>query len=98
MSDNANNSLTGNTGAVLTNVNNIIQGSGQIGDGLLTFDNGVAGTIDATGSHAQLLLAGSIPIANAGLIESTGPSGLPVRIRRRSTTAGPSRHRSAGRT
>ncbi len=78
LSDVAQNRIFGNAGAVLTNVNNTIQGSGQIGDSVVTFKNGAAGTINATGTGNQLVLTGSIPIANAGLIEDTGPAGLRI--------------------
>jgi hypothetical protein len=78
LSDNGANSITGDSGAVLTNINNTIEGSGQIGDGSLTFDNGQAGTVDATGVNAQLVLTGGMPIGNAGLIEDTGPDGMRI--------------------
>ena len=59
------------------NVDNTIQGSGQIGDGVLTLENGVSGTIDATGIHNNLILTG-LPTTNDGLIEDTGPAGLRI--------------------
>jgi hypothetical protein len=76
MSDASSNRIFGNPGATLTNVDNLIQGSGTIGDSILTFTNAAAGTINASGSGQRLELTGSIPLTNAGLIETTGPAGL----------------------
>jgi hypothetical protein len=70
----------GGTGAfldgthVLTNVNNTIQGAGQIGDstfGFPTLVNGAAGTINANISGQTLGVKG-IAVTNAGLMEATG--------------------------
>jgi hypothetical protein len=75
LSDNSANYIFGATASdVLDNVNNVIEGSGQIGDNQLTLVN--AGTIDATGSNSALYLNGDTLITNTSLIEATGPAGL----------------------
>jgi hypothetical protein len=75
LSDNQNNYIIGATGTdVLDNVNNLIEGSGQIGDNQLTLVN--AGTIDATGSYSALYLNGDTVITNTDLIEATGSAGM----------------------
>jgi hypothetical protein len=75
LSDNQNNYIFGAASAdVLDNVNNVIEGSGQIGDNTLTVIN--AGTIDATGSYSALYLNGDTLITNTALIEATGSNGL----------------------
>ncbi len=61
---------------VLDNVNNTIEGGGQIGAGQLTLINGAAGVIDATGTNNQLILSTGTVITNNGLIESTGAAGM----------------------
>jgi hypothetical protein len=78
LSDNGNNLISGGGGSSLINVNNTIQGSGQIGDGLVAISNGAGGTIDATGAGAALVLTG-LPFTNIGLMEATGPAGLLLR-------------------
>ena len=62
---------------VLVNVNNVIEGSGQIGAGQLTLINGKAGIIDSTGAQGLTLYTGSV-VTNDGLIESTGAGGLAI--------------------
>ena len=64
------------TGNVLNNVNNTIEGSGQLGAGTLTLVNGTAGVIDATGASNQLVISTDAVVTNNGLIESTGAAGL----------------------
>ena len=61
---------------VLDNVNNTIEGSGQLGAGQLTLVNGAAGVIDATGASNQLTISTGELVTNDGLIESTGAAGL----------------------
>ncbi len=61
---------------VLDNVNNIIEGSGQLGAGQLTLVNGAAGVIDAVGASNQLIISTGELLTNDGLIESTGAAGL----------------------
>src|SRR5581483_7869430 len=77
LSNNGANLISGNPGSVLLNVNDTIQGAGQIGDGALSLTNGAAGTIDATGNSNVLVLTG-LATTNAGLIEGTGGAGLRI--------------------
>src|SRR6202167_2784899 len=58
------------SGAVLTNVNNTIQGRGQIGNNGLSFVNQTAGIVNGNVAGAALLL-NTNSIANQGLLEST---------------------------
>ncbi len=70
-----NNRIYGASGTnVLTNVNNLIEGSGQLGVGQLTFVND--GTIDATGT-ANALVVNAL-VTNNSLIEATGSAGLQI--------------------
>ncbi len=57
-------------GATLTNVNNLIQGVGQIGNNGLIFVNQAAGIVNANVSAAALLL-NATGITNQGLLEAT---------------------------
>jgi hypothetical protein len=75
LSDNSSNTIGG---AVLTNVNNTIQGAGTIGDGSLSFINQGSGVVDATGTANRLVIAGGVPVTNTGLIEDTGRAGLGI--------------------
>ncbi len=61
-------------GGFLDNVDNKIVGAGDIGGGSLALTNEAAGTIKATG--VMTLDAGPITIANAGVIEAVGASGV----------------------
>ena len=58
---------------VLTNVDNIISGSGQIGagDGNLTLVNEAQGTIDANVAGGELILDTGNAITNAGILEAS---------------------------
>jgi hypothetical protein len=58
------------TGSTLTNVNNILQGVGQIGNNSLTLVNQAAGIVNANVSGAVLLL-NAASITNQGLLEAT---------------------------
>jgi hypothetical protein len=63
-------------GGVLTNVNNVISGTGEIGQQLFgdqvgTFINETKGVIDANDANGPLVIAGVGPDPNAGLIEAT---------------------------
>ena len=80
LSDYAQNTITGAAPtAALTNVNDSISGSGQLGDGELTLDNETKGVIDASGTNNQLVIdTGSGPFTNAGTIETTGAGGLVI--------------------
>ncbi len=70
--------IYGATGSdVLVNVNNTIEGSGQIGAGQLTLVNDRAGIIDSTGAQGLTISTGST-VVNDGLIESTGTGGLAI--------------------
>jgi hypothetical protein len=61
----------------LVNLNNTISGSGRFGNAGLSLDNRAAGTIDATGSGAELIIqSGAGVLSNEGLIEDTGTAGL----------------------
>jgi hypothetical protein len=74
LSDNPGNRIYGAVGTdVLDNVNNLIEGAGQLGAGQLTLQN--HGTIDATGTNALVLSTGSTMV-NQALMEATGPGGL----------------------
>lgn len=77
LSDNAANVITGTVDSVtLTNVDNVISGAGQIGNGQLTLVNG--GTIVATGTNALVIDTGDHAVVNTGVIEATGSGGLTV--------------------
>jgi hypothetical protein len=58
------------SGAILTNVNNTIQGFGQIGNNGLALVNQAAGTVDANVAGAALLL-NSNGVTNQGMLEAT---------------------------
>ncbi|MFQ3453767.1 Ig-like domain-containing protein, partial [Bradyrhizobium sp. UFLA01-814] len=75
LSDDDHNIIAGTVSNVtLDNVDNVISGAGQIGQGSLTLSN--EGTIDATGTHALVIDTGANVIANAGTLEATGSGGL----------------------
>ncbi|WFU38082.1 VCBS domain-containing protein [Bradyrhizobium sp. CB82] len=75
MSDDDHNIIAGTAPNVtLDNVDNVISGAGQLGQGDLTLSN--EGSIIATGVHALVLDTGSNVIANAGTLEATGAGGL----------------------
>jgi VCBS repeat-containing protein len=77
LSDDDHNIIAGTMPNVtLDNVDNVISGAGQIGQGSLTLSN--EGTIDATGTHALVIDTGSNVIANAGTLEATGSGGLVI--------------------
>ncbi|UQR61116.1 VCBS domain-containing protein [Bradyrhizobium sp. C-145] len=75
LSDDDHNIIAGTASNVtLDNVDNVISGAGQIGQGSLTLSN--ERTIDATGTHALVIDTGANVIANAGTLEATGAGGL----------------------
>ncbi|MGY8685639.1 VCBS domain-containing protein, partial [Bradyrhizobium sp. UFLA05-153] len=75
LSDDDHNIIAGTAPEVtLDNIDNVISGAGQIGQGSLTLSN--EGTIDATGTHALVIDTGANVIANAGTLEATGSGGL----------------------
>jgi hypothetical protein len=67
----------------LNNVDNIIQGSGDIGNGSMTLINGASGVIDAnqqaglagSGMPGQLIIQVNGGVTNSGIIESTVGAG-----------------------
>ena len=73
LSDSPNNYLLG-SGNSMTNVNNTISGSGDIGDNSMAFTNDAAGIVDATSSsgHNTLLIqTGAAGATNLGLMEAS---------------------------
>jgi fibronectin-binding autotransporter adhesin len=58
-------------GSALTNVDNTVQGYGDIGHGTLSLSNGSSGIIDANSPGNTLLLDGSGNVTNAGSLEAT---------------------------
>jgi len=80
LDDASNNLISGSSAtATLTNVNNTISGSGQLGNGSMTLINDSAGVIDASGTNNALVLntSGEV-VTNSGLIEATGAGGLDI--------------------
>jgi hypothetical protein len=67
-----------NGGGSLTNVNNTISGSGNIGDGTSAITNEAAGVVDATSSRGNTLTFNSPAGVNAGLIEASSGGTLLV--------------------
>jgi hypothetical protein len=95
LSDNANNRIPAvASGDSLTNVNNLIEGSGQIGVNGLTIINLAAGTIDATGP-AGLLITSATTITNVagGLLLAAG---APISLSASAAVAGGTLASSAG--
>ncbi len=73
MTDELNNRFYAASGGFrLVNVNNTIEGAGQLGVGQIVLINQAAGVIDANGVNALFLNSGQQLINNTGLIESTG--------------------------
>ena len=67
--------------ATLVNVNNTIEGAGNIGFGLMSLDNQASGTINANQSAGLSLAPNSSGATNEGLIEATsGGVALPHRL------------------
>ncbi len=62
----------------LTNVDNTIQGYGQIGSNGLSLNNQAAGTINANVSGTTLYLNGGGAITNTGLLEATNGGTLSI--------------------
>ena len=59
-------------GLTLHNVNNLIEGSGQLGQNGLALDNQSGGTVNANVSGQTLTLNGGGAVTNAGLLTATG--------------------------
>ena len=77
LSDNGNNRIYAVAGSdTLTNLNNTIEGAGQLGAGTLTFVNGTAGKVIADDQNALVVNTGTVAVINNGLMEATGPGGL----------------------
>ncbi|WP_166294186.1 Ig-like domain-containing protein [Bradyrhizobium sp. 2S1] len=75
LSDDDHNVIAGTVlNVTLDNVDNVISGAGQLGQGSLTLSN--EGIINATGTHALVIDTGANVIANAGTLEATGAGGL----------------------
>ncbi len=72
LSDSNENYIFGNAGATLTNLDNTISGSGDIGNGSLVFDN--AGVIETHGSSALIIDTGLNVFVNTGKLETDGGS------------------------
>ena len=83
---------TSSTAATLDNVDNTIEGAGQIGinnGGLaLALVNEAGGTIDANGTASLVIQLGGPTLSNDGLIEDTGAGGLVVNATEIDNTAG----------
>jgi hypothetical protein len=79
LSDSAANVIKGaSASAVLTNVDDKIEGAGDLGDGEMGLTNDAGGTIDAYLGAALTLNLGTNTLANAGLIEAAGTGGLVI--------------------
>jgi VCBS repeat-containing protein len=78
LTDNGANRLYGAAASdTLTNVDNIISGSGQLGIGQLTLINEASGIIAATGSTNVLTInLGASTLTNDGAVEGVGAAGL----------------------
>ncbi|MGZ8171748.1 MULTISPECIES: VCBS domain-containing protein [Methylobacter] len=75
LTDNDSNIIFGATSDTsLTNVDNIISGAGQLGQGQLILDN--QSIIVADGTHALTIDTGANTVINSGTLESTGTGGL----------------------
>ena len=66
------------SGDVLNNVNNLIEGAGQLGAGVLTFTNGASGVVDANLATSLVLDTVGNVVSNSGLLESTTGGGLVI--------------------
>ncbi|MGA3077543.1 MAG: hypothetical protein ABSG56_28160, partial [Bryobacteraceae bacterium] len=79
MSDNINNYLLQSvTGSSMTNVNNTISGSGNIGNGAMAFTNDAGGIVDAVSStgHTLTINTGAATATNLGLMEASSGGNL----------------------
>jgi autotransporter passenger strand-loop-strand repeat protein len=80
LTDLASNKIVGATAtAALTNVNNTIQGAGDLGGGSMVLANQIGGTIASTDSTALVIDTGANTILNSGTIASEGAGGLTIR-------------------
>ena len=75
LTDNGSNIIFGATPeTTLTNIDNTISGSGQLGGGSLSLDN--QGIIVAVGTQTLTIDTGAHAVINSGTLESTGTGGL----------------------
>ena len=75
LSDSDENLISGTAPSVtLTNMDNTISGTGQLGAGQMTLINN--GTITAIGTHALVVDTGTNVVTNAGTLEATGSGSL----------------------
>ena len=75
LSDSDENLISGTAPSVtLTNMDNTISGTGQLGAGQMTLINN--GTITAIGTHALVVDTGTNVVTNAGTLEAIGSGGL----------------------
>ena len=81
LSDSSANVIVGSTAeSILTNVDNIISGAGQLGAGQLTLINELAGVIDADAMENALVIdTGSNSVRNYGTIEATDGGSLEIK-------------------
>jgi YVTN family beta-propeller protein len=70
--------LRNQNNGVLNNVNNLIQGSGQIGNNGLIINNQASGVINANGAFPLLFNSGTV--TNLNLIEATGGGTLQIAV------------------
>jgi len=68
----------GSGGLNLDNLNNLIEGSGQLGQNGMTLDNESGGTVDANVNGGTLYLNGGGAVTNAGLLEATNGGFLQI--------------------
>ena len=66
----------GGSDDTLINVNNIIQGAGQLGDGTMTLTNMLGGTIHANEATALTINMDGTTFSNAGTLKASGSGGL----------------------
>jgi hypothetical protein len=66
-----------NAAQTLANVNNTISGTGNLGNGSLTFDNETNGVVDANQTGALTVQVNG-GVTNTGLLEATGSGGLNI--------------------
>jgi hypothetical protein len=76
LSNNVNNSISAAATATLDNVDNTISGAGTLGNATMSLSNDFAGIINANGSVALTIAAGTF--TNDGMLKSTGAGGLVV--------------------
>ena len=74
LGDAANNRVYGQSGSNVLSNDGVIAGSGQLGVGQLTFENG--GLVDATGTNSALVL--NAATGNTGTLEASGTAGLTI--------------------